>query len=251
MRAVGRMAVSVAVLLAAVLVPLTIPVGVSYAGQAASPAPASSPAPTCPPSPTVLADGPPASPVAAAEGARAAAPTPSPYRPAPEEAVACVGSQEINGATFAHWAVVAEDSASPAHRHSAAEPTKPVMETALGFLVSADWVIGEAADLGIELSAGAVRHQFDHLRAQQFPKRSAFNRFLSKTGQTVGDLLLRVRLGMLTSRIQERVTGHGDAHQKRRALTRFVKHFERKWKAQTYCETLYKVAHCGHTARSL
>jgi hypothetical protein len=175
----------------------------------------------------------------------------SPYQPSTEEVVACVGSQEISGATFTHWATVAENAVSPAHRHPAVGPPKAVMVTAMGFLISADWLIGEAANLHIEASAIKVRRQFDRLRRQQFPKPAQFKKFLKQTGETVSDLLLRVRLSMLTTRIQQRVEGHGSKRSRQRALTRFVKRFQRTWKAQTYCETIYKMPDCGHTANSL
>jgi hypothetical protein len=265
MRAVGKFGSGAAACFAASLALMAIPVGL---GHAESPAPAS-PTAACPPSPAVLAGSATTSPAPAGSPAvlagsatagpapAAATPSPasahaSPYQPSPEEVVACVGSQEIDGATFSHWAGIAENAAlSPAHRHPAAGPPKAVMVTTMGFLTSADWVTGEAADLGIELSAGAVHHEFDRLRREQFPRLAAFTKFLRRTGQTTADLLLRVRLSMLTARIQQRVAGHGSARRRRRALARFLEHFERKWKAQTYCETLYKVPHCGHTAGSL
>lgn len=263
MRAVGKFGGGAAACFAASCALLAIPVGPSYAE---TPAPAQAVA-VCPPSPVVLAGStaPSSAPPAATPSAPATAtPSPpataitsplsadmSPYQPSPEEVVACVGSQEINGATFAHWAGIAEKAASPAHSHPAVGPPKAVMVTTMGFLISADWVIGEAANLGIELSGAQVTHMFDRLRRAQFPRQEAFEKFLRRTGQTAADLLLRVRLSMLTTRIQQRVAGHGSARRRRRALTRFVEHFERKWKAQTYCETLYEVPHCGHTAGSL
>lgn len=125
------------------------------------------------------------------------------------------------------------------------------MVTTMGFLISTDWVIGEAAKLHIEASAIEVRRQFDHLRRLQFPKPAQFKKFLKQTGETVSDLLLRVRLSMLTTRIQQLVEGGGSKRSRQRALTRFVKRFQRTWKAQTYCETVYKVSACGHTANSL
>lgn len=224
---------------------LVIPVGLSYAEEPAPPAAA------CPPSPAVLGGD-----TTPSSAPPAATPSPSsagasPYQPSAEEVVACVGSQEIDGATFTHWAGIAENAASPSHRDPAGGPSKAVMVTTLGFLISAEWVIGEAADLGIEIRTGEVRHEFERLRRAQFPKRAAFKKFLRQTGQTAADILLRVRLSMLTTRIQQRVAGHGSARRRGNALTRFVKRFERKWRAQTYCETLYKMPRCGHTASSL
>jgi hypothetical protein len=212
-------------------------------GHAEGPLPSAS---ACPPSPTLPASGAPANATASA-AARAT----SPYRPSAEEVVACVGSQEISGATFSHWAVVADRADSGPHRHSLAEPNHAEMAQVMGFLIAADWVLGEAAALHIEVSPAAVRHRLDQLSRAQFHKPERFRAFLRSTGQKLGDLLLRVRLSMLTTRIQEQITGHGSAHTKERRLARFIKHFKSKWKAQTYCQAPYTVSNCGHTASSL
>lgn len=118
-------------------------------------------------------------------------------------------------------------------------------------MISSDWVSGEAQDLGIEVTEGEVARRFDRLERRQFPRSAEFRKFLASTGQTSSDLLLRVRLSMLSQRIQEHVAGHGTARHRRRALKRFIEDFKRKWKAQTYCEPQYRVLDCGHTASPL
>jgi hypothetical protein len=178
--------------------------------------------------------------------------------PAPEQIVACVGSQSITGATFSQWAAIARKSEEPApkavrtasshHAPSAGEVAKEVM----GFLISSDWVLGEAADLHIHVSEGEVRHTFDHIRARQFPKLKGFKAFLRQSGETVADLLFRVRLNLTSTRIQRHVTaGHRGAHNQQAALERFVHAFRLKWEAQTYCDPGYAVQDCGHVQANL
>jgi hypothetical protein len=203
----------------------------------AMPAGAQAPTGGCPPPSTPSSSAPPA-------------PT-SPaglLNPAPEQLVACVGSQSITGATFSHWAVVAQKSEGSAkHRLSASE----VMKQAMSFLISSDWVLGEAADLNIHVSEGEVRHTFDHLRAQQFPKKREFKAFQKQSGQTIADLLFRVRLNLNSTRIQKHVlAGHRGARSQQQALKRFVHDFKLKWEAQTYCDPGYAVTDCGHVEAS-
>jgi len=176
-------------------------------------------------------------------------PLANPLSPAPEQIVACVGSQSITGVTFSHWAVIAQKSeGSSKHRLSASEVMKQVM----GFLISSDWVIGEATDLNIHVSEGEVRHTFAHIRNQQFPKKKEFKAFLKQSGQTVADLLFRVRLNLASTRIQQHVAeGHRGARGQQHALSRFVHDFTTKWKAQTYCAPAYAVTDCGHVHASL
>jgi foldase protein PrsA len=76
----------------------------------------------------------------------------------------------------------------------------------LGFLISANWVLGEAEAKGVKISDKEVEKQFNQIKGQQFPKEADFKKFLASSGQTVSDLLLRVKLDMLSSKIQQKVT---------------------------------------------
>jgi hypothetical protein len=189
---------------------------------------------------------PPPPPPPAAEGTPA---TPGPIEPVSEQIVACIGSQSIMGATFQHWAHVARRAEGPFKHH---QSRGAVVQQVMGFLISADWILGEAQDRNIVVSEAEVRQAFDHLRSQQFPKRRAFKRFLKQTGQTVADLLLRVRLSILSERIQRSVVaGHHGARSRQRAMESFVHKFQAKWTVQTYCAPAYAVQDCGHVQATL
>jgi len=203
----------------------------------AVPASAQAPAGGCPPSSTSPESAPPTT-----------SPLTNPLSPAPEQIVACVGSKSITGATFSHWAAIARRSEEPSPKavHTASKHHAPsageVIKEVMGFLISSDWVLGEAADLNIHVSEGEVRHTFDHIRTQQFPKKKEFKVFLKQSGQTVADLLFRVRLNLASTRIQQRVlAGHRGERGQQHALSRFVHDFTTKWKAQTYCDPTYAV----------
>lgn len=79
----------------------------------------------------------------------------------------------------------------------------------LGFLISSDWVLGEASDQGVKVSDAEVQKKFGELKKQQFPKEADFQKFLVSTGQTVSDLLLRVKLNLLSQKIQQKITKNG------------------------------------------
>jgi hypothetical protein len=81
----------------------------------------------------------------------------------------------------------------------------------------------------------------------QFPRHRAFKAFLRSSGQTVADLLLRVQLNLLSTRIQQHVlAGNHTGSSRQNTLARFVSEFEMKWRAQTYCLPAYAVHDCGH-----
>jgi foldase protein PrsA len=75
----------------------------------------------------------------------------------------------------------------------------------LGFLISSEWIIGEAASLGVKVSDAEVKKQFLKIRTQQFPSTAEFEKFMASSGQTVSDLLLRVKLNMLSQKIQQKI----------------------------------------------
>jgi SurA N-terminal domain len=162
--------------------------------------------------------------------------------------VACVGSRPIGGETFAHWARVARDSEGPAPKSRLTRAA--VVKEVMGFLISGDWVIDEARALHVGVSAREVRRTFERIRKSEFHKQREFQAFLKRSGEDVADLMLRVKLNLLSQRIQKHVlAGHSGEASRRAALMRFVTAFKRRWKPRTYCTPQYAVADCGHVQR--
>jgi hypothetical protein len=84
----------------------------------------------------------------------------------------------------------------------------------LGFLISSEWVLGEAKDLGVNVTDKEVAARLNQLKKQQFPKEAEFQKFLASTGQSVSDLLLRVKLSMVSQKIQEKISKNGKERQR-------------------------------------
>jgi hypothetical protein len=118
-----------------------------------------------------------------------------------------------------------------------------LIDQVMSFLISSDWLIGEARDLNVQVSDVEVRHRFDRIRREQFPKKGEFTAFLRSSGETIADLLFRVRLNLLSGRIQRQITAgqHGAG----------AREFGVKWRAQTYCSPTYAVNDCGHVQNVL
>lgn len=161
----------------------------------------------------------------------------------PGDAVVQVGGTPISKATFEHWidVAVASSSANPTERAPAPVPPnytaciahlqatapkpakgqkapttaqlkaqceqqyKSLSTEVLGFLISSQWVLSEAESLGVKVSDAEVHKEFAKIKSTQFPKASEFEKFMQTSGQTVSDLLLRVKLNMLSSKIQKQV----------------------------------------------
>jgi foldase protein PrsA len=82
---------------------------------------------------------------------------------------------------------------------------KSLKSEVLGFLISSQWVLSEANSLGVKISDAEVKKEFTKIKTTQFPKPTEFEKFLATSGQSVSDLLLRVKLNLLSSRIQKHV----------------------------------------------
>ena len=75
---------------------------------------------------------------------------------------------------------------------------KSLQQEVLGFLISSDGCSAKRSSLGVKVSDKEVKKQFEKIKSQQFPKAAEFEKFLKTSGQTVSDLLLRVKLNLLS-----------------------------------------------------
>jgi foldase protein PrsA len=137
--------------------------------------------------------------VAAASSAQT--PGAKPTIPVPPKYTACIAAAKAA-------AKPAKGQAAPtetALKSQCEQQYKSLQQEVLGFLISSNWVIGEAKSLGVKLSDKEVKKQFEKIKTQQFPKAAEFEKFLKTSGQSVSDLLLRVKLNLLSQKIQQKI----------------------------------------------
>lgn len=164
----------------------------------------------------------------------------------PSDAVVQVGGTPITKTTFDHWMNVAAASSSATSQSTtkpavpvppdykaciaqlratspkpaAGQPTptdaqfkaqceqeyKSLQTQVLGFLISAQWVLSEASSQGVSVKDSDVQKQFNTIKQQQFPNAAQFQQFLKTSGQSIPDLLLRVKLDLLSTKLRDKVT---------------------------------------------
>jgi foldase protein PrsA len=159
----------------------------------------------------------------------------------PGNAVATVDGEPIEKDTFNHWlAVAAKSSGQPnatvpdspeftkcvaAKRKTTPAPAegqpkvtdaqlktqceqeyKALRDQVLQLLVSFEWIQGEAEQLDVKVTDAEVKKSFEEQKKQSFPKQADFDKFLKDSGQTLDDIMLRVRLDALSNKIREDVT---------------------------------------------
>ena len=140
--------------------------------------------------------------MAVAATSTAAAPGAKPVLPEPPNYTACIARLAATAPK------PAKGQAPPTNaqlKKQCEAQYKSLLQEVLGFLVSSQWVIGEANSLGVKLSDKEVKKQFETIKNQQFQKPQEFEKFLQNSGQSVSDLLLRVKLNMLSQKIQQKI----------------------------------------------
>jgi foldase protein PrsA len=76
----------------------------------------------------------------------------------------------------------------------------------LQFLISSQWIQGEAADQGVKVSDKDVDKQFATTKKQSFPKPKDFDNFLKTSGMTLTDIKFRVKLDALSNALRKKIT---------------------------------------------
>jgi foldase protein PrsA len=117
----------------------------------------------------------------------------------PGDAVATVDGVAIEQRAFDHWLEITAKTN--------AKPNAEVRDEVMHQLVMGLWIEGEAEDRGISVDDAAVRQDFERQKKLSFPRDADFQAFLKSSGQTEADILERVRLDVLSSRIRDEVTG--------------------------------------------
>jgi foldase protein PrsA len=115
------------------------------------------------------------------------------------DAVASVDGVAIEQRSFDRWlAITAKTNGT-----SRAD----VRDQVLSQLVNSAWIEAEAKDRGVSVDDAAVQRDFERQKQLSFPHESEFERYLESSGQTTLDILERVRLDLLMSRIRDQVAG--------------------------------------------
>jgi foldase protein PrsA len=163
----------------------------------------------------------------------------------PGDSVAKVGGSPVKKADFTHWMNVAAISSQQQTgqtgtpqipqppdftacvaqlKKSAPKPAKGqpsptdaqykaqckqqyegLRDQTMQFLISANWIQGEAADQGIKVSDADVDKQFAKTKQQSFPKEADFQKFLKSSGMSLADIKFRVKVEQLSQKLREKI----------------------------------------------
>ena len=74
------------------------------------------------------------------------------------------------------------------------------------FLIQAEWVQQEAEDRDVKVTDAEVKKSFDDQKKQAFPKEADYQKFLKDSGMSEEDILFRVKLDTLQTKLTQEVT---------------------------------------------
>jgi len=81
-----------------------------------------------------------------------------------------------------------------------------VKEAAINDLLDQAWLTGEAAELGVKATDREIQSELATIKKDQFPSPKAFKDFLKESGFTMEEVRDRVRLQVLSRKIQDQIT---------------------------------------------
>jgi foldase protein PrsA len=117
----------------------------------------------------------------------------------PGDAVATVDGVAIERKSFDHWLAITAKTSD--------RPRAEVRDEVVQQLVFNRWIEAEAKARGVSVDDAAVRQDFERQKELSFPQEAQFQRYLETSGQTEEDILERVRIDLLSSKIRDQVTG--------------------------------------------
>ena len=74
------------------------------------------------------------------------------------------------------------------------------------FLIQAQWVEQEAEARGVKVTDAEVRRALEDQKKQAFPKEADYQKYLKQSGMSEQDILLRVKLDTLQTKLTQKVT---------------------------------------------
>jgi foldase protein PrsA len=105
---------------------------------------------------------------------------------APGEVIAEVGKVQISKAALDRGVLIEQRTEIPGDHQSH-------VRQEISKLIAAEWVLGEAAAKGLAPSEQQVRQRYEQVMSQQYPTQAKFQAFLSRSGESVPDLLLKLK----------------------------------------------------------
>lgn len=122
------------------------------------------------------------------------------------------------------------------------ELTSAVKQQTLTALIESQWLIGQAAELGVTVSSPEVNREFKRVRTEQFPTTTELKSFLVGRDWTLGDELHYIKQRTLSAKLLEKFSKSGVSES---AYETYLRQASNKWVSMTRCRAGYVVQGCS------
>ncbi len=126
---------------------------------------------------------------------------------------------------------------------------KKISEEAFGELLDGVWIEGEAAELGLVATDRQVEAEAKKIRDQNFKTEAQWHRFLAESKLTLEDVHQRVKLQLLSQKIQYEIENSaGGKAGRQQQFKAYVTAFQKKWKKRTLCRADFVNERCSNAS---
>jgi hypothetical protein len=171
----------------------------------------------------------------------------------PRGVVAVVGvpasPQTVTRSDFHRALLQAAASAQVKPAPGPGDPKYPELkEAALGELLDAIWIQGQAEEMGISVTAEEIAAELEKLKKQAFKTGAEYREFLDEAHYSEADVDKRVKTQIVSTAIQRRIQHRAGSSEKKRqrAFADFLKAYNARWRSRTVCANAFVIKRCSN-----
>lgn len=160
--------------------------------------------------------------------------------PDPPSYTACIAQLETTPAK-----IVGPKQTTAQLKSQCRQKYETLRQKVLNFLISAQWKIGEGAELGVKITDAEAKQRLEQIKQALYPQKGVFQKYLTTTQQTIPDWLFRAKLQLLEIKLPQKLIPKGlTGQQRQQAATKLLHESTKKWVARTSCRAGYVVPNC-------
>jgi hypothetical protein len=118
---------------------------------------------------------------------------------------------------------------------------------AMNNLLDKSWIQGQAAEMGISFTPQQIATELAEIRHENFKSKADYRKFLKASHLTQKDARDLIKLQMLSTAMHAQVIrGIKGKKARRKALTRFVTEYSKRWRSRTVCAPGFVFGRCSN-----
>jgi hypothetical protein len=125
---------------------------------------------------------------------------------------------------------------------------KGIEKAALGELLDGIWIQGQAREMRIVATRAQIDRELELIKMENFKTGKEYRAFLKRSHLSHQDVVYRVELQILSTKIQERVLRHsgGSPGDVQKEFAAFVDAYAKRWRARTVCAADKATERCSN-----